>query len=139
MTIPDARARLRTTLERGGWAVIEAENGREALEQIAGQRPELVLLDLLMPEMDGFGFLQELHVHPEWRDIPVLVLTAKDITSQERQCLEEQAARVFQKGSISLRELAGEVQRVSASSGPLGPRSTTGILAESDNAKNPAR
>ncbi|MBV8094822.1 MAG: PAS domain S-box protein, partial [Acetobacteraceae bacterium] len=136
---PDARARLRTTLERGGWAVIEAENGRQALEQIAGQRPELVLLDLLMPEMDGFGFLQELHVHPEWRDIPVLVLTAKDITSQERQYLEEQAARVFQKGSISLRELAGEVQRVSASSGPLGPRSTTGILAESDNAKNPAR
>ena len=117
----DTRARLRTALERAGWTVAEAENGRVALERIAEHRPELVLLDLMMPEMDGAAFLQELHRKAEWRSIPVVVLTAKDMTTEERERLAQQTARVIQKGSTTLRELVGEVEKL-AEAVPLQPK-----------------
>ncbi len=106
------RQRLSATLRKAGWEVVEAENGRVALERIAEGRPELVLLDLMMPEMDGDAFLREVHKHSEWRSIPVVVLTAKDISPEERTVLAERTARVIQKGSTTLRELADEVRRV---------------------------
>jgi CheY-like chemotaxis protein len=117
----DTRARLRTALERAGWTVAEAENGRIALERIAERRPELVLLDLMMPEMDGAAFLQELYRKAEWRSIPVVVLTAKDMTMEERERLARQTARVIQKGSTTMRELVGEVEKL-AEAVPLQPR-----------------
>jgi CheY-like chemotaxis protein len=58
------RTRMRSLLEQAGWAVSEAENGRVALERVAENRPTLVLLDLMMPEMDGFEFAAELQRHP---------------------------------------------------------------------------
>jgi len=105
---PDARARLRTVLERNGWSVAEAANGREALEQVARAVPQLILLDLTMPVMDGFAFLHALRAKPEWSDVPVVVLTARDLSADDRQRLDG-ADRVLSKGQISLRELAGEV------------------------------
>ena len=61
---------LRRVLEKAGWAVTEAANGREALECVAAHRPELILLDLMMPEIDGFTFLEELRQQEAWRSIP---------------------------------------------------------------------
>ncbi len=106
---PDARERLRTVLERNGWMVAEAENGQAALEQVDRALPQLILLDLTMPVMDGFAFLHELRKRPGCRDIPVMVLTARDLSASDRKLLDT-ADRVMSKGDMSLRDLAGEVR-----------------------------
>ena len=70
------------------------------------------MLDLMMPEMDGFEFLVELREHAEWRDIPVLVVTAKNLTAEERSRLNGDVERVLQKGGFQLEELLREIARV---------------------------
>src|SRR5262249_61912834 len=81
----DLRARLRGLLEGEGWEVDEAGDGRAALDCLAQRPPGLILLDLLMPRMDGFEFLAELRRREEGRSIPVVALTAKDLTGAERE------------------------------------------------------
>ncbi|MBI4494088.1 MAG: response regulator, partial [Chloroflexi bacterium] len=94
-----AREMLRRLLEREGWAVVEAENGRVALERVAAQQPDLILLDLMMPEMDGFEFVVELRKRSEWRTIPVVVVTAKDLTVEDRLRLNGYVEKILQKGT----------------------------------------
>jgi CheY-like chemotaxis protein len=106
----DLREMMRRTLENVGWAVIEAANGRVALERLIEQRPELILLDLMMPEMDGFQFLEEVRTHEEWRSIPIVVVTAKDLTEEDRRRLTASVARVLQKGLYSREEMLREVR-----------------------------
>jgi CheY-like chemotaxis protein len=106
----DLREMMRRTLENGGWAVIEAANGRVALERLIEQRPELILLDLMMPEMDGFQFLEEVRTHEEWRSIPIVVVTAKDLTGEDHRRLSTSVARVLQKGLYSREEMLREVR-----------------------------
>jgi len=106
---PDARERVRHVLERDGWTVAEAGNGREALDSIGQSLPRVILLDLTMPVMDGFSFLHELRARPEWRDIPVIVLSARDLTAAERQRLQS-AAQVMTKGEVSLRDVTANVR-----------------------------
>jgi PAS domain S-box-containing protein len=120
---PATRELLRRTLERDGWAVTEAANGREALACVARQPPALILLDLMMPEMDGFEFLAELRQHAEWQKIPVLVITAKDLTEEDRLflsgslLLSGSMRQVLRKGSFSLEELLGQVRDLVARAG----------------------
>ena len=102
----DARERMATLLTREGWRVTLAEHGRAGLDAVTARMPSLILLDLMMPEMDGFAFLRALRAKREWRDIPVVVLTAKDVTADERRRLAGQADRVLQKGQLSLSDLA---------------------------------
>ncbi len=106
---PDARARLRAVLQRDGWTVSEASNGREALDLVAHAPPQLILLDLTMPVMDGFAFLHELRGRPGCGNIPVVVLTARDLDAEERRQLDG-ADRVLSKGQTNLRQLAGELR-----------------------------
>jgi CheY-like chemotaxis protein len=106
----DLREMMRRTLEKGGWAVIEAANGRVALERLIEQRPELILLDLMMPEMDGFQFLEEVRKHEEWRLIPIVVVTAKDLTEEDHRRLSASEARVLQKGLYSRDDMLREVR-----------------------------
>ena len=106
------REQLERTLRKDGWPVLTAVNGRVALEVIKKEEPALVLLDLMMPEMDGFEFLAELRRQPAWRDIPVVVLTAKDLTGEERRRLNGEVERIIQKGAYDRDELLGEVRRV---------------------------
>ncbi len=106
---PEARQRLRTVLERDGWTVCEAGDGEEALAQVARALPQLILLDLTMPVMDGFTFLHELRLRPGCADIPVVVLTARDLDAGERKRLAG-ADRVLSKGETNLRQLAGELR-----------------------------
>ncbi len=73
---PSSRELLRTVLERAGYDVIEAEDGEAALEQARGGNPDLILLDLQMPRLDGYGVMAQLRVDPRFRDLPVLALTA---------------------------------------------------------------
>ena len=106
----DMRKVLRRRLEKEGWAVSEAGNGRDALERVAESRPELILLDLMMPEMDGFQFLEEVRKQEEWRSIPVVVVTAKDLTPEDRLLLSGSVTQILQKGAYSQAELLREVR-----------------------------
>jgi signal transduction histidine kinase/DNA-binding response OmpR family regulator len=112
---PSTREMLRRMLEREGFPVTEAGDGRAGLERVAEHRPSLVLLDLLMPGMDGFGFLAELQTRPEWRAIPVVVVTAKDLSAEEQAILSGRVAEVLLKGAYTRERLLAEVrERVAA-------------------------
>jgi len=87
------------TLEKSEWQVNEASNGREALDQLAREKPRLILLDLMMPVMDGFDFLLEMRANAEWQDIPVIVLTAKDLTDEDRRILSGRVEQIIEKGA----------------------------------------
>jgi len=109
------REMLQRTLEREGFAVAEAPDGRAGLDRLAERLPSLILLVLLMPEMDGFEFLAELQSRPEWRSIPVVVVTAKDLTADEQARLTGRVAEVLRKGAYSRERLLSEVRdRVAA-------------------------
>ena len=106
---PANREMLRNMLEHEGFGVAEAENGRVALESLDSLRPAAILLDLMMPEMDGFEFVAKLRSREEWRTIPVVVVTAKDITQEDRMRLDGYVTEVIQKGSQGREELLAEV------------------------------
>jgi GAF domain-containing protein/CheY-like chemotaxis protein len=107
---PDLRALVRRLLEQSGHAVLEAADGRAALDQIRTKRPGLVLLDLMMPEMDGFEFLEELRRDETGRAIPVIVVTAKDLSADDRRRLNGQVERILEKGTYSREALLAEVR-----------------------------
>ncbi|TGE00240.1 response regulator [Methylobacterium nonmethylotrophicum] len=109
---PDVRERMTAMLTREGWRVTTAENGLAGLEAVGVRKPGLVLLDLMMPEMDGFGFLRALRSKPDWRDIPVVVLTAKDITAEDRRRLAGRADRILQKGALGMADLAATLRGI---------------------------
>ena len=104
------RATLKRTLERAGWQVSEAENGQVGLELLRAQQPALVLLDLLMPEMDGFEFLETLRASEAWKRLPVVVITAKTLTDSDRRRLNGGVEAIVQKGGRSPDELLGEIR-----------------------------
>jgi len=106
----NTRAMLRQAIERMDLEVAEAVNGRGALEWLAqNQPPALILLDIMMPEMDGFEFLDAFRKHPEWQDIPVIVLTAKELTAQERERLMGQTRKVIAKGDSFRDDIAAAI------------------------------
>ena len=109
---PDTRDLLRRAAQKEGWHVSVAENGRVALERVAENVPGVILLDLIMPEMDGFTFIEELRRRPECRHVPVVVVTAKDLTDHERQRLNGHVVQVLQKGGHSTRELLDEIHEL---------------------------
>jgi CheY-like chemotaxis protein len=108
----DARGRLRTMLTREGWTVDEAGNGQEAVARVEASMPALVLLDLMMPVMDGFEFLHVLRAMPAGQGVPVVVLTAKDMSTDELNLLATQADRIVRKGSLSLADLVRELNAI---------------------------
>ncbi len=105
------REMVRTTLEEDGWTVVEAENGRVALERIDEAKPNLILLDLMMPEMDGFDFAAALRRLDKWRDVPILVMTAMDVSAEDRLRLNGHVLGILQKGSYSREALLEEIRR----------------------------
>ncbi len=109
---PDARELTVRMLRQAGWTTQEAGNGRAALEVLAERAPSLILLDLNMPEMDGFEFLRQLPTQFPGRRIPVVVFTAKDLSDEQRRQLSEQAMRVLQKGATTMNDLLAQVRSV---------------------------
>jgi len=112
-----ARDMASRALERAGWRVRNADNGRAALAALtafASDTPSLILLDLMMPEMDGFEFVASLHEKPEWRAIPIIVITAMDVSAADRARLGGGVARIFQKGAYHLSDLIEEIRRIVA-------------------------
>lgn len=105
---PSVRERLRATLLRQGWSVVEAANGQEALVKVMHGPPRAILLDLNMPVMDGFQFLHDLREKPGCADIPVIVFSARDISALDRKRLRD-ADRILTK-TTSLKDVAAELR-----------------------------
>jgi len=103
------RDMLRKSLETNEFKVRSAVNGKEALLKVEDSKPGLILLDLMMPEMDGFEFAEKLRENKDWLDIPVVVITAKDLTKEDHQRLKGNVEAIMQKGSYSKNELLTEV------------------------------
>jgi CheY-like chemotaxis protein len=106
------RERLAHALTESGWQVVEAGNGQVALERMAICRPTIILLDLMMPVMDGFEFLMELHASPEWPDTPVVVLTARDLTAEDRRMLSGRVEQIYEKDAWSHEQLVALVHKL---------------------------
>jgi signal transduction histidine kinase/CheY-like chemotaxis protein len=107
------RRSVRQALEPIGWKVTEAENGQIAVDSLTAARPDVIILDLMMPEMDGFEFMDELRGRPDWREIPVVVITAKDLTEEDRDRLNGGVERIIQKSDRDqmLRQLSREISK----------------------------
>jgi signal transduction histidine kinase/CheY-like chemotaxis protein len=113
---PGARALSRSILEKEGWAVTEAENGVEALKSMEQERPSLIFLDLMMPEMDGFAFAAEVRRHAEWRSIPIIVITSQDLTNEDRRRLNGHVETILRKSGDSRDALLAQVRDLLADS-----------------------
>jgi CheY-like chemotaxis protein len=112
---PANRDVLRRALEKEGWQVTEAENGRVALDRVADRCPSLILLDLMMPVMDGFEFVMELRKVEAWRGIPIVVVTAKDLTDEDRSRLKGDIVGLIQKRGMGRESLLAQLrEQVSA-------------------------
>jgi PAS domain S-box-containing protein len=109
---PDTRNIMQRNIESAGWKVTTAANGQLAIDQLDELRPDIILLDLMMPVMDGFEFLREIRKHEKWADIPVVVVTARQLSRDEVEQLKQVAERVMRKGNFTGPELVSEVDRV---------------------------
>lgn len=111
---PGNRELMVRMLEKEGYPVAEAENGSTALESVAADPPALIILDLMMPVMDGFAFLDALRRSPDFIKIPVVVVTAKDLTQKDRDMLSGSVQQVIQKGAVDREKLLREISEMIA-------------------------
>jgi PAS domain S-box-containing protein len=109
---PDVRRILVSYLEEGQAEVRTAANGREGLERVQETLPDLILLDLIMPVMDGMAFLHALRLDPRCQNIPVAVITSKDLTPEETQRLKHETLEVVTKADVFSGELKRLLQRI---------------------------
>jgi signal transduction histidine kinase/DNA-binding response OmpR family regulator len=120
---PAMRNIVARLLKREGCDSREAENGRVALERVGEHAPTLIVLDLMMPEMDGFDFLAAVRRNPAWQDIPVVVVTAKEITDDDRTRLNGSVGRILRKRPAQREDLLLAVRdQVRATLQPQGGR-----------------
>ncbi|HET7596163.1 MAG TPA: response regulator, partial [Burkholderiales bacterium] len=103
------RSGLVQALEKHGWTAREADNGRAGLNCLQESAPDVIVLDLMMPEMDGFEVIEQLRRRAEWRDIPVVVVTAKDLTEEDRRRLNGGVERILQKDAPTRDDMLREV------------------------------
>jgi CheY-like chemotaxis protein len=106
------RERMRGWLEGPQWTVREAENGREALKSIQESKPDVILLDLMMPEMDGFAVVAALQKDAGWRDIPVIVITSLDLDAKDRARLNSGVQSVLVKERFRPADVVERIRRL---------------------------
>ncbi len=104
------RALVRRTLQKDGWQVTEAVNGAEGLAKLDDATPDLVVLDLMMPKMDGFEFLQRMREDARFEDVPVVVVTAKELSKQEETALRQGVSEILAKGGSQQSDLLEDVR-----------------------------
>jgi len=105
----DALALVLAMLEESSYEVETARDGRAALERISHKLPDAIVLDLMLPEMDGFEVVHRLSVNGDWRNTPVILLTARDLSHEERRALDTGTTRIIQKGNFTRDELLAEL------------------------------
>jgi DNA-binding response OmpR family regulator len=103
-------------LEAAGWTVDVAEHGRAGLERLGDRVPGVVLLDLMMPELDAFGFIEEVRARPAWREVPIVVMTAKDLTDADRRRLNGNVRAIIRKAGAPREAFLAEVRALLATS-----------------------
>ncbi len=109
----EARLLIRRILQsQGDFTIFEAENGKEALRVVRREKPDLIILDLMMPELDGFGVLDELKSDSATENIPVIVSTAKELTREEKERLKGRIQALLQKGDFMSDEFLDEVHTI---------------------------
>ena len=109
--IPEARQLLRRILQsQGNFILFEASNGRECVELAINEKPNLILLDLMMPEMDGFAVMDALQKNQDTCEIPIVVVTAKELTTQEKHRLHGRIHKLLQKGDFLSDDIQNEVR-----------------------------
>jgi signal transduction histidine kinase/CheY-like chemotaxis protein len=106
------RQRIRSWFEPQRWAVSEAEDGRAALDRLKREKPDVILLDLMMPHMDGFQLVAALQEEPSWRDIPVIIVTARDLTAADRARLNSAVETVLLKDSFTPAQLVDRIRQL---------------------------
>jgi len=116
----DQRERVRGWLEGQEWIVQDSGDGREALALLKDARPDLILLDLMMPEMDGFAVVAALQKEPRWRDIPVIVITARDLDAKDRERLNSGVQSVLVKETFRPAELVERIRQLVQSKPQVG-------------------
>jgi CheY-like chemotaxis protein len=100
---PESRDLVHRHLDKLGWTIAEAADGSDALEWLARNTPPaMILLDLMMPGMDGFAFLEEIGNRPEWHGIPIVILTSKQLGAAERELLAGRTRDIIEKGADDL-------------------------------------
>ena len=119
------RTNAARTLSGHGWKVTEAANGNAALLALSDGCPDAIVLDLMMPGMDGFEFLAKIRERAQWRTIPVVVVTAKDLTDEDRRRLSGRVEGIFQKSARSPEEFLGELARALSACVGRGPITAT--------------
>jgi CheY-like chemotaxis protein len=108
--LAENRALLRRALEQENWQVTDAENGRVGLDRLADGEISLILLDLMMPVMDGFEFVMEMRKVEEWRRIPIVVVTAKDLTDEDRRRLNGYVVALIEKSGTDRESLLAQLR-----------------------------
>jgi CheY-like chemotaxis protein len=106
------RELMREWLVGEQWMVHEAGNGREALALLRANKPDVILLDLMMPEMDGFQIVAALQEEPLWRDVPVIVITARDLNAKDRERLNSGVHSVLLKNTFRPNELVERIRQL---------------------------
>jgi len=108
----DTRRDLKQCLESSGWKVVTAVDGEDAMNLIQSQLPSLFIVDLYMPNMDGFALIEKLRSMNETEHIPIVVLSAACLTEDERRFLDPRIERYFGKGSSDLNTIQDEIERL---------------------------
>jgi CheY-like chemotaxis protein len=106
---------LEAVMGSEGWRVVRAGGGEEGLRAVRRERPDVVVLDLLMPDVDGFEVVEQLRADPLVGDVPILVLTSKEMTRADHERLAGQISHLAQKGTFPQADLVDLVSRVAAS------------------------
>jgi CheY-like chemotaxis protein len=94
------------------FSVLEASGGAQALALVQSEGPDLILLDLTMPEIDGFSVLETLKADPATRDIPVIIVTAREVTAEDRERLNGNMAALYNKGLLTAEQLLADISAV---------------------------
>ena len=105
-------------LAKEGWQVEQAVNGLDALQHLSKSVPDVILLDLMMPEMDGFEFLTGMRKNPDWLDIPVIVVTAKTLSNEDRVQLSGAVETLINKDGDEIETILNRLNEILATSRP---------------------
>ncbi|HMW32047.1 MAG TPA: two-component regulator propeller domain-containing protein [bacterium] len=116
---PNALSILESFLYKNGFRVLRAHGGREALVMMHGATIDLVLLDLMMPGMSGFEVVEAMRNEEKLREIPIIILTAKDLTAEERERLRMHVRALMQKATYTTEDLIEEIRRIHPKTGAL--------------------
>ena len=107
---PDVRDMMARTLRMAGWTAHTADGGAAALQHLEHHRPDVILLDLMMPDIDGFAVVERIKSHPVWCNIPVIVVTAKDLNPSDRARLRGGVQSVVQKSGRTLEHVVESIE-----------------------------